>query len=210
MRRQAALFLETGAIAVEFVATDAVASAWSEPSRLHGYSVGGLAAHLGRAITTVEEYLDTDPPPPSAPTVDAPGYFVAVLGDHDPIDSEFHGRVRERGERSARAGHGHLVASLRGSLDRLRDGRLEADRSVIVRSGLAIRLADYLKTRLVELTVHADDLAGSVGESPPDFGEEVWRTVATVVAAAAIERNGARVAALSLARPDDTPRVGAF
>lgn len=97
----AELFLMTARAAEDLVGNAAVAARWDEPSALAGYTVGGFAGHLARAVLTTERYLDT--PAPGRPGTDAAGYFVQVLASHDPQDSEFHRRVRERSEETGHA-----------------------------------------------------------------------------------------------------------
>src|SRR5688572_29866014 len=64
--------------AVELLSDPAVERDWTEPSVLDGYRVGGLAAHLVRAIETIRQYGEADPPPPGAVLVDAAGYYTAA------------------------------------------------------------------------------------------------------------------------------------
>ncbi len=210
MADAATLFLEAAEVVVDLLADPAVGRRWDEESVLEGYHVDALAAHLGRAVVTVRDYLDAEPPRGGPKFVDAAGYFSEVLADHDPVASEFHGHVRGRSEEAAAGGQHELVATLREALADLRGRGLDADRSLSVGGSVAIRLSEYLKTRLVELVVHTEDLAESVGIPSPEFRKRVWNTVADVVARTAIKRNGARALAMSLARAERTERLSAF
>lgn len=210
MTDAATLFLGAAEVAVDLLADPAVGRRWDEESVLEGYRIGALAAHLGRAVVTVRDYLDAEPPRGGQKFVDAAGYFSEVLADHDPIESEFHARVRGRSEEAAAGGQDELVVTLREALAELRNRDLDADRSLAVRGSVAIRLSEYLKTRLVELVVHTEDLAESIGTPSPEYRKRVWNTVADVVARTAIQRNGARALALSLARAERTERLSAF
>jgi hypothetical protein len=89
-------FLACAQVAEELIASDVAAERWREPSALTGYTVGGLAGHLARAVLTLDGYLD-EPAPAVEPT-DAAGYYLRVLAAHDPVSSDCAcgGRARMR------------------------------------------------------------------------------------------------------------------
>lgn len=158
-------FLDTLPAVRLVVASQAVAERWDESSALAGFSVRGLAGHLVRGAVTVETYLDRSEPTGKEP-ISCAAYFAPLTSD---IASPLNMAVRQRGEQRAAAGHDHLVAELDRTIARLND-RLahEADDRLLSVIGDAVmRLDEYLVTRIVELTVHADDLAVSVGLPPP-------------------------------------------
>lgn len=209
----AQLFLTCADAAADLIASPAVASSWDQPSALEGYTVAGLAGHLARAVLVVERYLDADaaddgPVAPSddADLLDASGYFAAVLGDHDPLDSELHRGVRDRGTETAADGPTALAATVRAATDRLRDDLDDAtlQRPIAVFGGSWMRLDRYLGTRLVELVVHIDDLAVSV-DATPDIDEDACRVVAGVLAETAARRQGGVTAVRALARRERHP-----
>lgn len=206
----AAVFLQTADVAATLVAHPNVAARWHEPAALHEYTTGALAAHLGRAVVTVDIYRHADPPPRTAPLVHAVEYFVAALGDHDPIDSDVHIGVRRRAGEVADAGPSTVAAEVRRTVDRLVVSGLDPNQHVAVFDGMAMRLGDYLRTRLVELVVHTSDLARSVNVPEPALPDSAWRVAADVVTGVAIARNGARAVALGLTRADSFPRPRAF
>jgi len=200
--------VDAAARTAELIAHPAVARRWEQESVLPGYRVGGLAAHLARAIETVRTYLAADPPAPETPLVDAVGYFLAALGEHDPRDSDFHRGVRERGEGRLAAGHDALVADVRDAAGWLASRPLDLDRPVSVFAGTAMRLGDYLDTRLVEMLVHGHDLAASVALPTPSYDVGAWRLVAGLLSRATEARQGPQGLALALARPE--LGIGAF
>lgn len=141
---------------------------WDRPSALERMTVGGLAAHLSRAVTVVTRYLDTDAPPPFR---DAPDYFLSIFPEVDTdLDSEMATGVRARAATEAEEG----PEAVRVAWDRAREEleiRLASDepaRGIAVR-GSSMRIEDYLITRLVELVIHADDLAASLDVAAPRF-----------------------------------------
>ena len=205
------MYLESCRVALDLIAHADVADRWTAPSILPELSTGALAAHLGRALVTVDAYLEADVTPATDSTnVDAAGYFVAVLGDHDPMDSDFHRGVRERSATAAGRGRDDVIGALRVALERLNGMPDDMGRPIAVLAGLQMELGEYLKTRLVELAVHGRDLADSVGAEPADAPPGCWEVVAEVVAAVAIQRNEPSAVALCLARADRFPRVTAF
>lgn len=206
----AASFLESADVAAQLVGHPNVAAMWHEPSALHEYTVGALAAHLGRAVTTVERYRDTDAPSRTAPLLNAVEYFARALGDHDPISSDVHIAVRRRAEKAADAGPGPVAADVRDTVARLVVSGLDPNVHVAVFDGMAMRLGDYLRTRIVELVVHTSDLARSVNVPEPALPAGAWAIAADVVAALALHRQGARGLTLGLARSDAFPPPTAF
>lgn len=201
-------FLSVAAAAEELLGSPEVAERWDEPSALEGYSVGGLAGHLARAVLTVQRYLEQPAPDPEAARTDAAGYLVRVLGDHDPVTSPFHGKVRERGEEEAAGGPAALVERYRAARQEL-DAHLPEEptaRAVTVLDGVVLPLGEYLETRLVELVVHLDDLAVSLGmDGPPGVSDEAFEAVAVVLSRVAARRVGSLATVRSLARRERQP-----
>ena len=206
------VFLEAAATAVLLLEDPAVTECWIEPSVLADYTVGGLAAHLGRAVSTPVGYLDQKATDRPADT-DAADYFLAALGDHDPVDSDLHRGVRQRSDDMAASGPLGVLDATRAALQSL-TGRLEVepeDRVVVVFGGMAMTLDDYLETRIVELVIHADDLAASVpGLDVGLVPAAGWALARRVVADVAAERLGDRQFVLGLSRAEHAQRPLAF
>ncbi len=195
MEKIRATVLATGRALVPLLEDERVAAQWSAPSALELLSVGGLAGHLARALDTVEVYLD-EPEPPDEGLITPSEYFVGALRAAGDLSSPMHTGVRERGEEAGKKGPIALVKGLREQLERLTI-RLETerpDRRVTVMRGMArMTLDDYLPTRIVEMTVHADDLAASVGADAPDLGEALDIAIDVLVATAAVGHGKAAV-----------------
>ena len=204
------LFVAAGDAAARLIASDDVAARWNEPSALAGYTVAGLAGHLARAVLQVASYLDRPAAPPAGhPLDDAPGYFVIVLGDHDPVDSDLHRAIRERGQQVAAQGPAALARQLTAAQREL-EGRFDAegmDRLVTVREGVVLTLEGYLATRLVELVLHLDDLALSVDREPEAVPDGAYDVVAGVLARLAARRAGGLATVRSLARSERQPEA---
>jgi uncharacterized protein (TIGR03083 family) len=158
------------------VGSEQVAERWEDDSALDGFSVGAIAAHLYTAIRRLESALAQ--PEPTAPRVVAriaDFYGPNRIDDSAHLDDAFHVAIRAEGAERAGQGPGTVAEELEALIGRLR-ARLAGQSMtrlvpVLRIEGGAARLSDYLRTRVVELLVHADDLAASVGieiEPPPD------------------------------------------
>jgi len=183
----------------------ALEQSFDRPSVLAQFSVRGLAGHLRRAMTSVETYLDRPGPAPGpGPVVDvisAARYYATVATADADLDSEFHRAIRQRGLEAAPGSPVDFVLDWGETAGAL-IGRLErepSDRLVQVYGDLVLTLDDYLVTRLIELVVHADDLAASLGVDPPALPPEATGlVVATLVEVARIRHgDGAVVRALT-------------
>jgi uncharacterized protein (TIGR03083 family) len=146
---------------VDLLHVDAVGAAWDEPSALSGYTVGALAAHVLSTASAIERYLDlgsTDDVP-----IPKGAYYAVVPSTTDAPD--LHADIRTRAATLAERGRQTVIEDLVALSARLRE-RLALEpvtRTVVVMGGNAMALDDYLETRVIELVVHCDDLAVSVG-----------------------------------------------
>jgi hypothetical protein len=193
-------YLSAVDIAIDLLDDPDVEAAWSIESALSGWRVSGLCGHLARAVITVEQYLDADPAP-RGKLLSAGGYYAAVIDTND-LDSELHRTIRARGDEMASGGAASLLQTVLSSATRLRD-RLPSepeDRQVAVLAGTVLRLDEYLATRLVELVVHADDVAVSVGIATPTFPAEAYRIVIETLLDVSLRRFGDLAVIRALAR----------
>lgn len=79
---------------------------------------------------------------------------------------------------------------------------------VAVRDDIVLPIEAYLRTRLVELVLHLDDLAVSVQRDGADaVPPEAYADVAAVLARVAVERSGPRATIRSLARRERHPEA---
>lgn len=122
------------------------------PTRLEGWSVRDLAAHVTMAAETVSRNLDRDEPvKPELALLDWP--FATATRAGDIAD----------GTRDLAAANPDLDTLYARTEERLTQKLADApgDRLLAARTG-AMTLADYLVTRTVELVVHTDDLNAAV------------------------------------------------
>ncbi len=163
-----AVYLDTAVVAAAIISDAAVAEHWDNASALRGMRVAGLAGHLARSIVLTEPFLD-EKPSDGTPLSTAEYYLAG--GDPTDFDSRANRRVRETGEETARIGPTALRAAVWDSLQRLRsrlpDEELDVPRVWFGRVVTTTRTV--LQARTLEMVVHVDDLAVSVGMPAPEL-----------------------------------------
>ncbi|TXS41301.1 maleylpyruvate isomerase family mycothiol-dependent enzyme [Streptomyces sp. uw30] len=122
------------------------------PTRLAGWTVRDLAAHVTMAVATVGRNLDRDEPAKAELTL-LQWPFATAARARDIAD----------GTRDLAAANPDVDALYAGTEERLARNLADApgDRLLATRTG-AMTLADHLVTRTVELVVHTDDLNDAV------------------------------------------------
>ncbi|MGH9045752.1 MAG: maleylpyruvate isomerase N-terminal domain-containing protein [Acidimicrobiales bacterium] len=181
-----------------------VLARWDQPSALDDYSVGGLAGHLFRAIGRIEVLLAA-PEPRSARIVGVAEFFGAArIETPSDRDSPFQRAARRDGERAGAAGaravasgFDELVHRLVGSIEGVRPERLVP---VLTIPDAATTFEDYLRTRVVELVVHTDDLAVSCGLDAPQPPDGAATIAIGVLMELARSRHGSLAVIRGLAR----------
>jgi hypothetical protein len=166
-RHVRALVVQAVEAAAELIGSDAVARRWSEPSALDGMTVGALCAHLVRAAGSVLAYLDRTPQPQAPPQPES--LLTPVSYFHAAIDSPIHGRIKEVSADEASIGAREMAERCHQLVVNLR-ARLEQeprDRVLNALGGRPLSLDDFCRTRLIEVLLHLDDLASSVGVARP-------------------------------------------
>ncbi|MBO2446218.1 maleylpyruvate isomerase N-terminal domain-containing protein [Actinomadura barringtoniae] len=195
--------------AVELLADPAVAAAWHEPSALEGFTVGGLAEHLASQIFNVRRVLDAPLPP--EPPIGLLDHYERVAWTTSGLDHEANVIIRKTGEDAAAEGPAAMVNRARAALGDLRETMPE-DRPVFlpwVRWSLSLN--DLLITRLMELAVHSDDLAVSVGLPTPVLPDEATDVVAVLLTRLAVRKHGLTPVLRALSRAERAPEtIAAF
>lgn len=130
-------------------------AASSEPSSLPGWSIGILVAHLGRNLSA----LAACRPAPSDEEPHSISSYLAIYRTVDPAHIDVNARAHAqeiaadplgRLDDEAEQAFAHLADLQRGDGD---------DLVVVTRNGDSIGLTDFAVTRLLEMVVHAYDLA---------------------------------------------------
>ncbi|MGY6018163.1 maleylpyruvate isomerase N-terminal domain-containing protein [Streptomyces spinosirectus] len=201
-------FLEAADIAAGLLGEAAVAGGWERPSVLEHFGVRGLAGHMFWQELALPALLAG--PVPAEPVVSLRAYYLEKVswldaGPGAPVS----GRIRQGGEATAADGHAALHARVRAALDLLRTEvpGAPAARPLHIPSwgDWSLELDDFLLTRLLELVVHSDDLAASVGLPAPAFPEHVTAPVVELLARLAVRRHGTVDVIRGLARAERAP-----
>lgn len=196
----------------QFLAAPAIAAAWDEPSALPEMSVGALAAHLARHVLLTADVLAADPRPESPiPLIE---HYSRSAWVNVPLDDPANVGIRNRSETDAEAGPDALAKRVRAAADAL-PGALDGvpgDRVVFLPwAGWALTLEDYLGTRTLEIVIHVDDLAVSVGVTPPELPEEAIDGTLVLLTRLAARRHGSTAVLRALSRSERAPAsIAAF
>ncbi|WP_111766283.1 maleylpyruvate isomerase N-terminal domain-containing protein [Nakamurella deserti] len=205
-------FLLAAGTAARLLAEPAVARHWAEPSALPAYRVSGLAGHLGLQVRYVSQLLEA--PAPAGPVETLDDHYAAAAWIGAAVDDEPNVFARESGERHAQQGPATLaadVAALAGGLGAA-FAAAPADRTVrLPWADRVLTLDDFLLTRMMEIVVHVDDLAVSVGVPTPASPAEVTEPVIGLLTRLAVRRHGALPLVRALSRAERAPdTVAAF
>ncbi|MEU5363035.1 maleylpyruvate isomerase N-terminal domain-containing protein [Streptomyces sp. NPDC005925] len=201
-------FLDALPRVVDLLAEPAVAAAWDGPSALKDFGVRGLAGHTFWQELALPGLLAD--PPPEQPVIPLRAYYLdRVIWLDAGADGDVSVRIRAGGEATAADGHAALLARVRDAAGRLAADipALPAERPVRIPSwgDWSLVLDDFLLTRLLELVVHADDLAVSVGLPAPEFPEHVTAPAIELLARLAVRRHGPAGVIRGLARVERAP-----
>ncbi|HXH58378.1 maleylpyruvate isomerase N-terminal domain-containing protein [Iamia sp.] len=157
------VYLDSASAVAALLGDHAVAKAWTEPSALPEMRVAGLAGHLARSVLLTEAVFDA--PIEEGHALTTAEYYLAG-GDLSDLGSHSNLRVRESGEDTAAGGPGALALTVRDALGRL-SARLPGESLAVAHTwfGRCTTRRTVLEARVLEMVVHADDLAVSVGIS---------------------------------------------
>jgi len=201
------VYLESAAVTTTFLAHPAVAGCWEAPSALAKLRVGALAAHLAGQVTQVPPVLDAGI---VAERISLAEHFARSTWTDGDIDSEVNTFIRRAAEEAAAAGPAAPAEEAGVALAELRR-RLPAEpaeRVIQLPWGpWALSLDDYLTTRLLELAVHGDDLAASIGVEPPALPPAALEAVIGVLCGMAAQRHGPTALIRALSRAERAPRT---
>lgn len=158
------------------------------------WSVRDLLGHTGRALSTVENYLDAarwcDF---EVDLEDAAAYYLATQGAMADVEA-----VTERGRAAGAALGGDPVAALSELAARALARVADADDDAMVITPFGVMtLEGYLPTRVVELSVHTCDVAEALGIEaavPPEVAQVAFAVLGSLAAAS----NSAAPALLAL------------
>jgi hypothetical protein len=175
-------------------------------------TVGGLAQHLLGQIHHVVRLL-SEPPTNDAPIVLLDHYAQADWVS-SAADDEANTSIRDDANNRATPGPAAVldeIPPLLEQLPRVLEQRREPDTVLIPWQGWALTTDDFLATRSMELAVHSDDLAASIGLATPLFPEPTVTQVVALLAGVSMRRHGQTAVVRALSRPQRAPHdVSAF
>ncbi|KUJ34766.1 mycothiol maleylpyruvate isomerase-like protein [Streptomyces sp. 3212.3] len=199
-------YLGMAAQAVTLLGEPEVAASWEKPSALAEMTVGGLAGHLMYQIFSVSPVLQA-PASAEAPIPLLEHYARAAWVD-EPLDGELNTGIRARGEQIASEGVQPLLEQARAALAELQAElpAMPGDGAVFIPwGGWALTLNDFLVTKMMELAVHMDDLAVSVGITTPEIPGAAFEPVLTLLTHLAVRRHGQAALLRALSRVERAP-----
>lgn len=185
------------------VARPEVAAGWDRESSCAGMTVGGLARHLVGQSVYVASLLTADPAlGADAEVVGLLGHYDRAAWLHEDLDSDTNRFVREKSDAQAAEGYDAALALQADAVERLPAALADPPGTTFVPwQGWRMPTDDFLVTRLMEMVVHADDLADSVGVPVPAFGDAVLTPVLGLLTALAVGRHGQDAVVRALTRP---------
>lgn len=199
-------FLSAARVATDLLRKEAVAAAWDEPSALPEFSVRGLAGHLAFQILAIPRIVAA--PLPSEPTIPLLEHYARVSWVGAGLDDEINVSIRAGGEQEAAEGPAALVAQVETVLKELSDS-LAAEPNRPVRIAFwgpwSLSLDDMLVARTMELLVHSDDLAVSVGIATPEFPSGPFDAVLGLLSRLSVAKHGQPAVLRALSRAERAP-----
>lgn len=199
-------FLATSRSAVVLLRDPAVAAAWTSPSALPEFSVGGLAGHLAYQILAVPGALSA--PPPGEPVISLLDHYGRVEWIDGGLDADINVRIRTGGARVAAEGPAALAARTAAAVAELDETLVAAPARAVhmpIWGDWSLSLDDLLVTRMMELAVHSDDLAVSVGIATPELPPGAVETVISLLSRLAVRRHGPTAVLRALSRAERAP-----
>ncbi|GAB6897154.1 hypothetical protein [Kineosporia succinea] len=215
--------------ALEHLAAEpAVEQRWAEQSVLPKMSVGALACHLSQQLTHTHQLLSsptdptilTDPAIPTGPENPSGLPLLSSADEHyanaawvtttSPDDPE--NDRSDSDEQAARGVHPWRTstASDIARVTTLLTGGTATDHAALPWQTWALPRDAFLLTRMLEIVVHSDDLALSIGVPTPVFPDEVFTPVINLLTRLSVRRNGQSALISTLSRRERHRPVSAF
>ena len=205
-------FVQAAASAAALLREPAVAASWDSASVLREFSVAGLAGHLARQVLAVPRVLAQ--PVPADQPVSLLDHYGRVSWIDAGLDDEANVEIRRGGEGEAADGAAALAAKTAVAVEALRSALPAEPAGLLVRPSWVswtLTLDDFLITRMMEIAVHSDDLALSVGVTTPALPPAVLDPVLELLTRLAVRRHGATAVLRALSRSERAPgTIAAF
>ncbi len=177
---------------------------WFKPSALPGFFTGGLARHLANQITHTVTFLAAEPGDSAIALLE---HFTGNTWVTSGIDSADNVGIRDRSEQAAAATTPQeLATTVDAALQVLRTAVPAQPEGRIVDLGdWGLTVDDFLMTRVLELVVHADDLAVSLDLAMPPMPDAAADATIQLLSRIAAWRHGPINVVRALARQERAP-----
>jgi uncharacterized protein (TIGR03083 family) len=197
-------FLDAAETAARLLRDPALAERWSTPSALPDFSTSGLACHLAYQITATADLLAAAPGHTAIPVLE---HFTGNAWLTASTDSEDNVGIRRRNESAAASTTPtDLAATVEAALTDLRTTVPAQPPERIVDLGdWGLKTDDFLLTRVLELVVHTDDLAVSLGVPTPPIPPKAAEATIALLTSLATWRHGSLNVIRALARHERAP-----
>jgi hypothetical protein len=148
----------------DILGREEVREAWEQPSLLSEYTVGGLAAHAVHGVVWLEQLLQ-DTEPVGLRRVSVFEFFGLNRAEKEGVDP-IAASLRSAAEAFALTGADAVTAACTTARDELvgllHGAATERAIPVLRVAGGQVALRDYVRTRVLEVVVHGDDIVCSV------------------------------------------------
>lgn len=205
-------FLDVSRIAAGLLREPRITTVWGEASALSEFSVGGLAGHLAYQVLAIPQIVRE--PIPTEPTITLLEHYARAQWIGAKLDDEISVRIRAGGDQLAVDGPQALAEQLDAAIQLLEsDLSTTPDRAVRISlwGPWSLMLDDMLVTRMMELAVHSDDLAVSLGVPTPAFPDSAMQVVVDLLTRLALRRHGQTPVLRALSRSERSPAsIAAF
>ncbi len=196
---------------IALLSRDDLVSAWQQPSALREWTVGGLVAHLAGQPVTAVQLLRADPVGEPIPIEE---HYARSAWVSASLDDEANVSIREGSDARAAAGRDALLLAAVEAREALPDLLAEQpdERAVLIPwAGWSLTLDGFLTGRLLEIVVHGEDVAASLGVAAPELPREALEPVLSLLTRLAVRRHGQGAVVSALTRSERAPRtISAF
>ena len=199
-------FLVAAGSAAGLVRHPRVVESWGASSALPKMSVGALATHLAAQVLTTQQ-LVIAPPVAEAPITLLEHYARAAWVTAG-LDDDANVSIRAGAESGSRDGAAALDAQVTEALSALRASLYavrEPDTVHLPWQGWSLSLDDYLASQMLEIIVHSDDLAVSVGIQTPTLPDQVLAPVLGLLVKLSVRKHGQASVVRALTRRERAP-----
>jgi uncharacterized protein (TIGR03083 family) len=199
-------YLAAADAAIGLIGDPLITARWEGASALAEFAVGGLAAHLARQVIMVPGMLRQEVPD-DPEVIGVLDHYARAAWVDAALDDEANVSVRRTADTEAADGPAALLQRTTEAVEQLRTALPEQDPDRLIYipwNRWALTLEDFLTTRLLEIVIHADDLAVSVGTEAtmPAEAEDI---VLVLLARLSVRRHGTAAVLRALSRKERAP-----